>query len=262
MRRFRIAFLVAAAVALSLVLGGSHQALGAATCLATDINDGFSSSDAQAVVDHANSGDTVTIAGTCGGVSVFSTNSTPFLAGTPTGNSLTLTGVGKAPTLAGGEVGVDMPIGPNAVTINNLTLTNAVVGVRNSVNNTVTINECKITGNQFGIIEFSNGVTMTINNTTISGNGSPSVNGGGIRNAGSGSVVLAGTTTVTKNEGAQGAGVFNDTGSTLTLLDSTRIIRNTATVDGGGIYNNHGTVNIASTAVVSRNKPNDIVNTP
>ena len=260
MRRFRIAFLMAAAVAVSLLLGLSHNALGAATCLATDTNDSFSSSDAQAVVDHASSGDTVTIAGTCGGVGVFGVDSTPYKAGTPTGNSITLTGVGRAPTLTGSfgaGAGVDMPIGPNTVTINNLTLTNTGVGVRNSVNNTVTINGSTISGNLMGIIENSNGVTMTVNNTTISSNGSSGFNGGGIYNEGSGSVVLDGTTTVTKNKGAQGAGVFNDTGSTLTVSGSTKIIRNTASVDGGGIYN-LGTLSIASTAVVSHNKPNDI----
>jgi predicted outer membrane repeat protein len=50
--------------------------------------------------------------------------------------------------------------------------------------------------------------------------------------------------------------------ATLTLLDSTSIRNNTATSDGGGIYNNHGTLKIASTAVVTHNKPDNIVNAP
>ena len=263
MRRLRIPILLALTVGVCALMGTTHPALGAATCLATDTNDGFSSSNAQTVVDHALSGDTVTISGTCGGVSLFGPDSATQQNGPTTDNSITLQGVGKSPALQGfglGTEAVDLASGPDTVTVNNLTLTGAGVGVRNSVNGTFTINGCTITNNLTGIIENSNGVTMTVNNTTISNNGQSSFNGGGIFNEGSSTVLLEGTTTVTKNKGAQGAGIYNDTGSTLTLLDSTTIKNNTASVDGGGIYNNHGTLNVAPTVVVTHNKPNNIVN--
>jgi hypothetical protein len=265
MRRLRIPILLAVAVGLSAVIGAAHPALGAATCLATDTTDGFSSSDAQTVVDHALSGDIVTISGTCGGVSLFGPGSATQQNGSTIGNSITLQGVGKSPTLTGfglGSEAVDLATGPDTVTVNDLTLTNAGVGVLNSVNGTVTLNNCTVTNNLTGIAENSNGVTMTVNNSTISSNGESSFNGGGIVNEGSGTVLLEGITSVTKNKGAQGAGIYNDTGSTLSLQDSTTIRNNTASMDGGGIFNNHGVLIIAPTVVVTHNKPDDIVNAP
>jgi predicted outer membrane repeat protein len=264
MRRLRISVLLTVAAGACALLG-AHPAFAAATCSATDTNDGFSSSDAQTVVDHALSGDTVTIAGTCGGVTLFGVNSATQQNGPTIDNSITLQGIGKSPTLQGFGLGSDaivLATGPDTLTVNNLTLTRAGVGVLNSVNGTVTINDSTITNNLEGIDENSNGVTMTVNNTTISGNGQSSFNGGGIYNQGTGTVLLQGTTTVTKNIAAYGAGIYNDTGSTLSVLDSTTIKNNTASVDGGGIYNNHGTLNIASSAIISHNKPDNIVNVP
>jgi hypothetical protein len=262
MRPLLVTILLAAAAGSCVALAAARPAASAATCLATDTRDGFSSGDAQAVVDHAQSGDTITISGTCGGVTLFSFNGT--MQGT--GNTITLQGVGKSPTLVASPVGeaVDLGSGPNTATVNNLTLTGGAgsLGLRNVVNGTVTINGCTITGLFTGILENSNGVTMTVNNTTISGNNSQGFNGGGIFNEGSGTIVLAGTTTVTKNKAQYGAGIYNDAGSTLTLQDNTTIKNNTASVDGGGIYNNHGTVNVASTAVVTHNKPDNVVNAP
>ena len=74
--------------------------------------------------------------------------------------------------------------------------------------------------------------TLTLTNSTVSGNRS-SFLGGGIYNNG-GNLTLI-NSTVSRNNAPYGGGIYNDTMSRLTLRHSI-ITENVASVDGGGIY--------------------------
>ena len=86
---------------------------------------------------------------------------------------------------------------------------------------------------------FNNGGTVTISNSTLSGNSSPLANGGGIFNAGtltiSNSTLSGNSAGSESGGGSEGGGIYNDFG-TVTISFST-ISGNSATLFGGGIFN-------------------------
>ena len=123
---------------------------------------------------------------------------------------------------------------------------------------TVTIIDSKITGNTAagsggsggGI---SNGDTMTINGSTISGNTASS--GGGILNSGA---LTVARTAISENTATIGAGIFNYNNGALTVTDSV-ISGNTATPTGflanyycgcgGGIYHSGSALTITGATI-------------
>jgi hypothetical protein len=86
---------------------------------------------------------------------------------------------------------------------------------------------------------FNNGGTVTISYSTLSGNSSPLANGGGIFNAGtltiSNSTLSGNSAGSESGGGSEGGGIYNDFG-TGTISFST-ISGNSATLFGGGIFN-------------------------
>jgi len=134
--------------------------------------------------------------------------------------SMTIRGP-SAQTLAisGGKSGLIVHVVPGVtVAIFNLSFINSDTGKR-----------------KVGFID--NEGTLTLTNSTVSGNRSSDL-GGGIYNGGfingGGNLTLV-NSTVSRNSAQYGGGIYNDTMSELTLMHST-ISENVASDEGGGIY--------------------------
>jgi hypothetical protein len=141
----------------------------------------------------------------------------------------------------------------NGLTISNGKLTNGFGGGIFSVNATLNLNNCAVSGNSTsgtgiggGIsnLSQSNGTaTMTITNSTVSGNSAPGNGvGGGIDNvATSGTATMTITnSTVSGNSASIGAGIANrGNTATLTITNGT-ISGNSADSGGGGIRHSNG----------------------
>ena len=91
----------------------------------------------------------------------------------------------------------------------------------------------------------NDGGTLTITNTTISGN-SAIFGGGGIYNTFGSTLSLTSSTIIGNSATQNGGGIDNPAGSTLNITDST--ISNNTAVRGGGIYN-RGTGTLTNTTV-------------
>jgi len=87
---------------------------------------------------------------------------------------------------------------------------------------------------QVGFIE--NEGTLTLTNSTVSGNRSSNLGGGIYNNSGTLTLV---NSTVSRNSAQYGGGIYNDTMSKLTLIHST-ISENVASDAGGGMYDYEG----------------------
>ena len=96
--------------------------------------------------------------------------------------------------------------------------------------------------------------TLTLTNSTVSGNNADG-DGGGIYNANGGTATLTNITVSGNNAGVDGdgGGVFNDGGGTMTLTNST-VSGNNAGDDAGGVRNaNAGTMMLTNTTVSGNN---------
>jgi hypothetical protein len=121
---------------------------------------------------------------------------------------------------------------------------------------TVTINRSVFTGNTGtggGAISQETNATMTIRDTTISGNTS-TARGGGITNFTTGTMVIVNSTISGNTATSNGGGVANN--ATLTIYNST-IANNTTNGNGGGFDNNiNGTVTVVNTIVANNTDAN------
>lgn len=209
LRRWRL--IGAAAVlplgVLGLTLASAPSALAdTGHCLVINSATNTTSKTLQAAVDAASPRATLWVRGTCTGTATIS-------------KDLTITGQQPAgypaPTLNGGGAGsVLSAFGRHAVTLNNLVITGG--------GNT----------SQGGGIDDAPTVTLTVNDSTITGN------------------------TATDPQGGAGGGIWNENGS-VTLNDST-VTGNTATgvgADGGGIWN-QGTATLNNSTVTGNTPDN------
>jgi hypothetical protein len=119
---------------------------------------------------------------------------------------------------------------------------------------TVTLNNSTVSGNQAhhesggGISNYAG--TLTLNNSTVSGNGAGFDSGGGISNVG-GRVTLN-DSTVSGNGagcgfGCGGGGIVNERGGTMTLNDS--VVSGNQSEQGGAIFNYAAAVTVDDSAV-------------
>ena len=154
-----------------------------------------------------------------------------------TGN-LTITGGGASTTIIDGNKSVR----PNSRVL--------VAGSGITVNiSGVTIRNGGTGGVGGGIF---NAGTLTLTNSTVSGNNADG-DGGGIYNANGGTATLTNITVSGNNVGVDGGGVFNDGGGTMTLTNST-VSGNNAGDDAGGVRNaNGGTMMLTNTTVSGNN---------
>ena len=165
-------------------------------------------------------------------------------------SNLTINGPGaSALTIDGnGESVIFKVAGGKTVTISGLTITNGNAdegqyggGIDN--NGTLTISNSTISGNsaaEFGGGIYTNG-TLTISNSTIAGN-SAAIHGGGIINYGP--LTISNSTIAGNSAVNEGGGIYNN--GTLTISNST--ISGNSAVYGGGIYN-YDTLTISNSTI-------------
>jgi CSLREA domain-containing protein len=96
--------------------------------------------------------------------------------------------------------------------------------------------------------------TLTVTNSTLSGNAATS--GGGIFNTSSGTLTITNSTLSGNAAGSQGGGIHSQ--GTLTATNST--LSGNAAGSGGGIFNNGGVLNFANTLIANSSAGGDCVN--
>ena len=131
----------------------------------------------------------------------------------------------------------------NSIIIGNTSGFNGGGGGGGGISNvgTVTVNNSTISGNFGGGI--SNWGTVTLNNSTVNGN-TASIEGGGIGDYNGGMLTLN-NSTISGNTASSGGGIFAIQGGTIRLNNST-VSLNTAS-RGGGIYNSAAVVIMQNT---------------
>ena len=132
---------------------------------------------------------------------------------------------------AGGNLSI------SGVTVSGAQTTGSGGGFFNS--GTLTITNSTISGNTINSGSgggIRNTGTLTVSNSTISGNTANMAGGGGISNTNAGILTVTNSTISGNSAGNGGGGIVNGLGSTLTVINST-ISGNTANTNGGGIYN-------------------------
>jgi hypothetical protein len=206
----------------SVSSGCSAEPVTVSNCVVTNTSSGASYADLGSAVNAAAGGDTLDVAGTCGGAEIT--------------KALTLTGTTPNATLHGSLSAFLANLTVNSLTISGNNISDGGGGI-STIAATLNVNNSTITGNSAGTFGggiFINSSTVTITNTTITSN-TAALNGGGIFNN-EGSVTLNNTTI-----GGSGGG-------------------NTADGDGGGIYSqNGGTVTLNGTTSITDNTPDNCV---
>jgi hypothetical protein len=186
--------------------------------------------------------------------------------------NVTLVGAGADPedtVLEGGAAVNPVLVVQSGVTatVRNLTITGVQSGLSGAINNlgTLTLESVRVVDNQgqnYGGIFNASGATLTLTDSLVEGNTS-SLPGGGIRNGSNASVTLN-NSEVKGNQAPQGGGVDVDIGGVLNLENESKISDNTATDTagdvGGGVLNK-GTVTISGKSKITKNTPDNCVNT-
>jgi CSLREA domain-containing protein len=148
------------------------------------------------------------------------------------------------------------------VTITDSAITNCTAismggGIYSSNGATLRVANSTISGNSagFGGGGIANDGTLTVMNSTISGNSAPNCGGGGgIRNSGTGNITVTNSTisgnTSSGGCGGSGGGISNF--NTMTLTNST-VSGNSASRDGGGILNFIGATVNSRNSIIAGN---------
>jgi hypothetical protein len=253
MRRWIAALIVAGMAGAGVVAAAPAAVAAAPSCLVVDATSDQSYPRVGLAVADAAPGDTLFVKGFCHG----------FLRIT---QDLTITGQanGGTKTATLDDTGQGVPtlwvVGSGVtVTLNNLVITggfsNYLGGGLGNIGGTLTVNNSTVTGNTFkgngpgGAGIANQGGTLTLNDTTVTGNTS-SAAGGGILNDSGGTVTLN-DSTASANTAAAGGGIANRSG-TVTLHGST-VTGNTAGISGSGIWNEAGTVTLDEGSTVTGN---------
>nr|MDJ0519800.1 DUF4347 domain-containing protein [Trichodesmium sp. MO_231.B1] len=170
-------------------------------------------------------------------------------------DDLTIEGTGAANlTISGDNTSQVFDISNATVTISDVTISNGSAanggGIYADSGTTVTINNSTISGNYAtsngGGIYTTNNTTVTLNNSTISGNSATS-NGGGIYSEGS---ITLDNSTISGNTAYRGAGVFNHLYGYLAVTNYSTITGNVTTGgNGGGITNLGGSDNPSTVTI-------------
>ena len=210
-------------VMVALLALGFGRGAQAATLTVANTNDGGIGSLRQAIADAA-PGDTINFDTGLTGQTITLTTGALLIS-----KNLTITGPSGGVTISGNHASQVLGIS-GAVYISNITIAD---------------------GNTYdsggGIV---NGGTLTLTNSTVSGNTVSFYGGGGIYNTGK---LIVSSSKVTDNSaGYIGGGIYNN-GGTVNVSNST--ISGNATNGGGGIYNDYGIL-IVSDSTVSGNSAN------
>ena len=92
----------------------------------------------------------------------------------------------------------------------------------------------------------SQGGTLTVTDSTLSGNTDSNEGGGGIANGGKATVT---DSTISGNSASGGGGIFNEDFAMVNVTDSTLSGNSGGTGEGGGILNNGGTANVTDSTI-------------
>jgi hypothetical protein len=237
------------------MLGNVASAAGLPACLAQD--GAASSSDLQAIIDGAQTNDTISVSGVCRG--------NFQIPGSGSATVLTLMGVGPPPptwsenVLHGQDSGSVVTIGNAGMTV---TFTNLMIthgnssfdggGILNDIGGTLILNGTTSVwrneaSNDGGGILTGGPLTLDDSASVLK---NTAVEGGGIMAFAP--VVMNGHTRVVRNSaGPFGGGIWTE--NSLTLNDSARVRRNTAQDSGGGIFGIEGEVTLNDSSWVNLN---------
>ena len=231
----------------ALVVSGGLADLPISCYAHLDAGTTFSSIDASAVqsaVDAATAGETVKVAGTCGGTlpragmnqTVYLSKTLTLRGGYTTTNWLTSDPIAFPTTLDAEQNGrvVYLTGGSGvSVTLENLTIRRGSIG-----------------GNGAGIANI--GATLNLANTIVRENATTSTVwwGGGVYASG-GKVTVIGSQIVS-NTAALGGGLFVDVGGNV-IVNSAQVSGNTATSCGGGLITNSGSVLTITQSTITGN---------
>jgi CSLREA domain-containing protein len=157
---------------------------------------------------------------------------------------------GGAITVAGDPILRVFAITAGSVTLSGLTITSGAGPQGGAILNTgtLTVLNSTVSGNTASALGggiYNNGGTLNVTNSTISGNSTAPGDGGGIYNTG---VLSVTSSTISGNSASSGngGGIHNE-GGTVTVTSST-ISGNTASQGGGGI-GNFGTLSVTSSTI-------------
>lgn len=170
------------------------------------------------------------------------------------GDTIDATGVSGTITLTSGQLLVDKSVTINGAGAEVLALDgNAISRVFEIVGGAKTVSISGVTirngqGGNGGGIENATTVTLTIINSTLSGNAAGL--GGGVFNSGTLTII---NSTFSNNMASQGGGIYNPGSGMLTITNST-FSGNAAPVAGGASFN-VGTLQIANTTLSDNSSP-------
>ena len=170
------------------------------------------------------------------------------------GDTIDATGVSGTITLTSGQLLVDKSVTINGAGAEVLALDgNAISRVFEIVGGAKTVSISGLTirngqGGNGGGIENAATVTLTIMNSTLSGNAAGL--GGGVFNSGTLTII---NSTFSNNMASQGGGIYNPGSGMLTITNST-FSSNAAPVAGGASFN-VGTLQIANTTLSDNSSP-------
>jgi hypothetical protein len=214
----------------------------ATTIIVTNTNDNGPGSLRQALAD-ANDGDTIDATAIAGVISLTTGQLLVDKSVTINGAGAGLLAVDGNATSSAFQIGTG-----ETVTISDLTIRNGHSGSRgggidNEGGSTVNITNCTVSGNTAGggeISGFGGGIfnsgTLTIVNSTVSGNATVGISGGGGGIVNNGTLTIV-NSTVSGNTATQGAGINNGgDAATVTITNST-FSGNAASAYGGACFN-------------------------
>ena len=196
----------------------------------------------------------------------------PNIATTSTAGTLTINGLSASNLTIDANQGnfriFTIDTGGN-LTISGVTVTRAQhssggVGAFNN-NGTLTVTNSTISGNiSLGATGFYNapGSTLNISNSTISGNTATQGSGGGIFNLGTLSISNSTISGNTASFSGGGGGIRNGaSGASGTFRVTNCTISGNSAITGGGIFNDSGTLNIANTIIANSLAPGQLTPT-
>ena len=231
--------LVALLLALALLPGAPARA---ASLVVMNCTGGSLASAISTANNNGDASNTITFAVDCPTSNPITLSSTQTIS-----KNLTLDGTGHTVVISGGNAVGLFRVSSSGVsfTVNALTLTrgNVANGLGGGINNgggTVTVTNSTLSGNSAatngsggGI--YNGGGTVTVTNSTLSGNSAtdPNNGGGGIYNYPGGRVTVT-NSTLSSNSATNGGGIVN--AGTMTVTNST-LSGNSAGTQAGGIFN-------------------------
>jgi CSLREA domain-containing protein len=223
----------------------------------------------RAAIEEANANDvsdTITFSSGLSGTITLTLGRLTIADDNTTGPDLTIHGPeGSGLTVSGNNNSGVFTIAGAEATIDRLTIRNGSsefdpgAGIYNMVPGTLTLTNSTVSGNTsgsgFGGGGIYNGGTMMITNSTVSGNKNTGyAHGGGIASFGP-TLTLTNSTVSGNTSYLAGGGIYKG-GSTLTLTNST-VSGNTAGNYGGGIFMEGGTAKLANTIVAGNAAPSN-----